>query len=287
MDAVAGGAVEVDDKKWPLTFALLTVGKDLARPLPEPPIDQFDLAHRQAARVGKRQQQRMAVGRITGNAHGIGHEFVGNGCSRALEQLGQPVVSVELLPQRRRRHAAGEPVNQHQLLADVEPPLQQLGFDALQLGIAFEQRLEARGVLLPQRLPERDGLVGGKPFALDGRLGLAGIAPCELGVQMQDLCSGQLGDRAALARRQGCGGHGLQLAKERVVGLRDAEQGESLHPLRCSVDVRKSEPRHLVRHGERRRRGDLHQGSLAGHEGGRDVGTANQRLRAIIYSTLS
>ena len=68
---------------------------------------------------------------------------------RALEDLGQPEIGVQLLPDGGARRAAGQAVHQHQLLADPKPALQYLGLDALQLGVAFEQRLETCRVLGP------------------------------------------------------------------------------------------------------------------------------------------
>jgi hypothetical protein len=67
--------------------------------------------------------------------------------------LGEPVVRVQLLPQRGGRHSPRKAVDDHQLLADVQAALQQLRLDALQLDVAFEQRLQARRILLPQALP--------------------------------------------------------------------------------------------------------------------------------------
>ena len=114
----------------------------------------------------------------------------------------------------RRAHA----VHDDQLLADVERALQQLRLDALQLGAAFEQRPQADRILDPQRLPQRDGLVGRFGLALVERLRPAGIAPRELGMQMRHGLARELGDRRAVARADfGCGER-AQLAEERLVG---------------------------------------------------------------------
>ena len=69
-------------------------------------------------------------------------------------------------------------------------------------GIAFEQRLQARRVLLPQRLPQRERLVGRLELAVDRGLRLARVAARELGVKVSDLLAQDFGDRRALARRR-------------------------------------------------------------------------------------
>ena len=93
-----------------------------------------------------------------------------------------------------------------ELLADVQAALQELRLHALQLDVAFEQGLQARRVLLPQSLPQRDRLLGGVELAVRGGLRLAGIAAGELGVQMRDLLAHHFGDGRALARRKIRGG---------------------------------------------------------------------------------
>ncbi len=135
----------------PSAVALLTaIGKDLARPHLQPAVGELDLFDRHRAGVGQPEQQRVAVGRIAGDADALRQQGVRHRGDRAFEHLGQPVVRVQLLPQRRRRHAAREAVHEHELLADVQAALQQLGLDARELGIALEQRLEAGRILLPQ-----------------------------------------------------------------------------------------------------------------------------------------
>ena len=108
-------------------------------------------------------------------------------------------------------------MHEHQLLADVEAALQQLRLDAGELRIAFEQRLQAGGILLPQRLPERDRLVGGLELAVDRRLRLAGITARELGMQVGDLVAQHFGDRRPLARREVGRGQRAELAEHGFV----------------------------------------------------------------------
>ena len=81
-----------------------------------------------------------------------------------------------------------------------------------ELGVALEQRLEARRILLPQRLPQRDRLLGGLELALRRRLRLAGVAAREFGVQVGDLLAQHFGDRRALARRESRRRQARQLA---------------------------------------------------------------------------
>ena len=69
------------------------------------------------------------------------HQLVGDGSDRAVEHFGQAVIRVQFLPHRRRRQAAGEPIDKQQFLADEQPALQKLGLDAEKLRVAFEQRL--------------------------------------------------------------------------------------------------------------------------------------------------
>ena len=102
-----------------------------------------------------------------------------------------------------------------ELLADVQAALQQLGLHPLQVGIAFEQRLQARRILFPQALPQRDRLQRRVLLAVRRRLRLAGIPARELGVQVRDLVAHHLGDRRALARREVGVGHRPQLAEDR------------------------------------------------------------------------
>ena len=117
-----------------------------------------------------------------------------------------------------------------ELLADVHPALEDLGLHALQFGVALEQRLQARRVLLPQALPQRDRLVGGFELAIDRRLALARVAARELGVQMGDELAQHLGDRRALARRERRRGQRLQLAEHRLADEGDALERQRVRP---------------------------------------------------------
>jgi hypothetical protein len=119
---------------------------------------------------------------------------------------------MELLPELRRRDTPRETVNEQQLLAYVQAALQQLCLDVREIRIAFEQRLEARGVLLPQGVPQRDRGVGGVAVALARRLRLAGVAARELGVQDRHAIAQDLGDARPLARGQSGGRERPQVA---------------------------------------------------------------------------
>ena len=157
--------VEVDGDHGAFGLALLGIREHLARPHCQPAIGQFDLSHRHRARIRKVEQQRMAIRRVARHADGIRHQFVGDGSDRAFEDLGQPVVRMQFLPDGRRRDAPREAVNQNHLLADPEASLQHLGLDALEFGVVLQQRLEARRILSPQRLPQGQRLQECVPLA--------------------------------------------------------------------------------------------------------------------------
>ena len=74
------------------------------------------------------------------------------------------------------------PQTSTQLLAHVKAALQEFRLDALELGIALEQGLQAGGILFPQRLPERERLVDGLELAVHRGLRLAGVAARQFGV---------------------------------------------------------------------------------------------------------
>ncbi len=161
-----------------------------------------------------------------------GLQVVGHRGHGAVEELRKPVVGVELLPQRGGGSAARQPVDDDELLADVQAALQELGLHALQLDVALEQGLEARRVLLPQPMPERERLLGGIELALGGGLRLARVATRELGVQMRAPARADLGDGRALARREvGC----RQRAQLPVHGLVQRRDGGDQQRLRPSV----------------------------------------------------
>ena len=117
-----------------------------------------------------------------------------------------------------------------QLLAHVERALQQLRLDSLQLGAAFEQRFQAHRVLDPQRLPQRDRLVGGLDLALVERLRLAGVAAGELRVQMCNRLADELGDRRPVTRSHLRSRQRAQLVQQRLVRLADVGKWQRLDP---------------------------------------------------------
>ena len=96
-------------------------------------------------------------------------------------------------------------------------------------------------VLDPERLPQRDRLVGGLRLALVERLRLAGVAAGEFGVQMGDGLADQLGDRRAVARphlrRRQC----AELVEDCLIGLADVGKRQRLHPPRRRRRVGKCE----------------------------------------------
>ena len=124
----------------------------------------------------------MAISRIARHTDGIRHELIGDRGDRALEDLGEPVIGMQLLPHGGRRHMPREPMDQRHLLADPQPSLQDLGLDAQQFRIVFQQRLQTRGVLPPERLPKGQRLQVGFTLAIRRRLRLSCIATCQLGV---------------------------------------------------------------------------------------------------------
>jgi len=137
-------------------------------------------------------------------------------------------------------------VHEQQLLADVQRALQQLRLHALELGAAFEQRPQAHRVLDPQRLPQRDRLVGGLGLALVERLGFSRVATRELGVQMRDRLAGELGDRGAVARADLRMRERVQLTEQRFVRRADVRQRQRVHPARGARRVGECELRHRV-----------------------------------------
>ncbi len=231
-------AFEVDDDHRPFALPLLRVREDLARPLPEPPVGELDLPDGERIGIGQRQQQAVAVRRVTGQALGIRHQVIGHPRHRAVEHLREPIVGVQLLPQLGRRNSPGESVHDDQLLADIQRALQELGLHALQLGAPFQQGLETHRVLDPQRLPQGDRLVGRFGLALVKRLRFPGVPACELGVQVRDRLANQFGDRRAVARPDMGGGQRLQLAQQLVVCLSDVRKRQRLDPSRGAGGVR-------------------------------------------------
>ena len=110
-----------------------------------------------------------------------------------------------------------ERVHEHQLLADIEPALEELGLDAMQLGVPFEQRLQTGGILFPKRVPERDGLVGSFELALRGGLRLARESSRQFGMQVRNLFTHDFGDRRTLTGQERRIGHRLQLTVDGLV----------------------------------------------------------------------
>ena len=239
----SGAAVQVDQHDRAFRLALLRVGEHLARPLRQPAVGQFDLPDRHRVGIGQAQQQRMAIGRIARDADGVRRQFVGHRGDGTIEDLGQPVVRVELLPQRRRRGPARERMHEHQLLADIESALEELGLDALQIGIAFEQRLKAGRIQFPERVPQRDGLVGGVELAIRGGLRLAREPSRQFRMQVRDLVAHDFGDRRALAGRERRLGHRPQLAVDGRVQRAHAGHHQRLRPALGAVGVRERERR--------------------------------------------
>jgi hypothetical protein len=132
-------------------------------------------------------------------------------------------------------------MDQQQLLAHPEAALQDLGLDALQLGVAFEQGLKTRRVLDPQRLPEGKRLVGGFLLARGGRLRLARVTARELGVQETHRLAHQLGDSAALARGELRLADPPQLVENFFVIPRDIRYRKSAQPRRTAVGIGEGE----------------------------------------------
>ncbi len=213
----------------------------------------------------------MAIGRVAGDPDRVGRRVVRHGGHRAVQHLDQPVVGMQLLPKRRRRHAAREPVDQHELLADVETALQELRLDAGELAVALEERLEAARIELPHRLPERDRLVRRLALAPDGGLRLAGVASRELGVQVPGGIAQHLGDRRALARGERRRGHRPDLADEAFVGLPDCREWKRVRPPGRSLGVCESQ-RDLLPGGAGGHRADLRRWRRQRDRGGAGFG---------------
>ena len=172
----------------------------------------------------------MAVRRIAGDSDGVGKQIVGDRRDGALEHFGEPVVRVQLMPERAGHGAAGKSVREHELLADVHSALEDLGLHPLQFGVALQQRLQAGRVLLPEALPQGDRLLGGLQLAIDRRLTLARIAARELRVQMGDELAQHFGDRRAFARRERRRRDRLQLRQHRFANESDALQRQRVRP---------------------------------------------------------
>jgi hypothetical protein len=138
-------------------------------------------------------------------------------------------------------------VHQYQLLADIQAALEELGPHPLQLCIAFEQRLQAGGILFPERMPQRNGLIGRGEFTVRRGLRFAGKAPRQFGMQMGDLVAHDLGDGRALAGREIRHRQRAQLPEDGVVQRVDAGDHQRLRPALGAVRVRESERRSIPR----------------------------------------
>jgi hypothetical protein len=239
-------AVEIDQNHRTLGLALTRIGKDLARPHREPAVGELDLLDGHRARIGKAQQQRVTVGRIAGNADSVRHQIVRHRRHRAVEHLGEAEVRMQLVPDRVRNAPARKPVYENELLADVGASLQDLGLHTRKLGIAFEQRLQARRVLLPEALPECDRMLGRLELAIDGGLSLARVTSRKLGVQMRDQIAQHFGDRRTLARRKRRGRQRTQLALHRLAYERDVRERKRIRPFPGAVGVGKDERAKLL-----------------------------------------
>jgi len=179
---------------------------------------------------------------------------------------------VQLLPERRRHDSTGETVHQHEFLADVEPALQELRLDAGEFGVAFEQRLQAARIELPQRLPQRDRLVRGLALAPDRRLRLARVAAREFGVQVARRFAQHFGDGRAFTRRERRGRDRAQLADDRFERLRNGREWQAVGPFRGAFRVGEREAHRIGAAGrdrrcggERRSRGLAHHIALRIH----------------------
>ena len=93
-------------------------GKTLRAHIDEPAVGQLDLSDRHRARVGQVEQQRVAVRRIARYADGIGHQLIGHRGDGTFEDLGEPIVGMQLLPDRGRGQLSRETVHDDELLAD-------------------------------------------------------------------------------------------------------------------------------------------------------------------------
>ena len=249
--------IEVDDDHRALGLALLRIREDLARPHREPAVGQLDLPHRHCTGIGQIQQQRVRIGRVARDAHRVGHQLVGHRADRAFQDLGEAIIRVQFLPYIGRWHTPRQAVDQDQLLADPQTTLQDFGFDALQLRIALEQRLQTRRILVPECLPEREPLLGGVVFAIGRRMRLASVAAGKLGMQVGNRLTEHLGDARTFSRREVGLCHPLQLIANRVVMLGDVRQRQRPQPACATVSV-----------GERQRRrlgAGLRERELVGH----------------------
>jgi hypothetical protein len=242
----AGIAIEVDEHDRTFRLPLLRVRKNLACPLGQPAVGQFDLPDRHGVGICQAQQQCMAIRRIAGNADGVRRQIVGHRGDGAVENLRQPVIRMQFLPQRSRRRAARQRMHQHQLLADIESALQELGLHSLQFVIAFEQGLQARRILLPQRMPQRDGLICRVQLAVRRRLRFSGEAARQLRVQVGSLVAHHFGDRRALARSEGRGGQRAQLTVDGRVQGPHACDHKRLGPALGAVRIGKRQRRNFA-----------------------------------------
>ena len=119
------------------------------------------------------------------------------------------------------RQSPCQSVDEDQLLADPQPALDNLRLDTLQLGIALQQRLQARGILVPKPLPQRDRMLGGFELSLGRGLRLAGVAAGELGVKVENRLAEDFGKPGTLARAEFRLGQPFQLVADRFVVLGD------------------------------------------------------------------
>ena len=137
----------------------------------------------------------------------------------------------------------GKTVNQDHLLADPQSALQDLGLDAMEVGIVFQQRLETRRVLAPERLPKRECLQERLALAVDRRLRLARIATGQLGVQEHHRLAHHFGDARPLARREIGLGQPLELPEDRIVVLWNVGERKRTQPCCTTIGIGERERR--------------------------------------------
>ena len=109
--------------------------------------------------------------------------------------------------------------------------------------MTFDERLQARRILLPQRLPQRNRLVDRLRLAFVFRLRFAGVAARELRMQMTDLFAQDFRDSRPLARRKLRDRERVELADEHVVRLADRHHRQRLRPLVRTLRIGKAQAR--------------------------------------------
>ena len=168
------------------------------------------------------------------------HQVVGHRGDRAVEHLGQPVVRVQLLPQRRRRRSRGARGRGRAPAAcrRTAPRCSSLALTPCELGVALEQRLQARRVLLPQRLPHRDRLR--RRLRARARRRAAACRRSDARARCAGASTCSRSSSAIVARSRGAKSAALtalQLADELLVDLRDVAGRQRLRPAQRAVGI--------------------------------------------------